>query len=146
MLFDLKEHSKLFDALSGNLIKNSRTLRLLSLNLLRRFRALHFLAVGEEQSSEQYATTKPCNCFELMYQFEKTEISFMTEKNKQAQLEKLEVMTKFGVVPVDYHQALYNFFIGCLWIKFKPLFPAVHKCVATLINSTSSESKENLIK
>ena len=80
-----------------------------------------------------------------MYQFEKTEISFLTEKNKQAQLEKLEVMAKFGVVPVEYHQALYNFLIGCLWIKFTPLFPAVHKCVATLINTTSSKCKETLI-
>lgn len=55
-------------------------------------------------------------------------------------------MAKFAVVPEAYHRALYNFFIGCLWIKFTPLFPAVHKCVATLINSASPESQEKLVK
>lgn len=84
VLFNLKEHSKLFDALSSNLCKNSRTLRLLSLNLLRRFEALPFLVADEEETGEQHAKTKPCDCFELMYAFEKTEISFLMEKNKQA--------------------------------------------------------------
>lgn len=54
-------------------------------------------------------------------------------------------MIKFGVVPREYHEALYNFFIGCLWIKFTPLFPAVHRCVSTLINTVSADQKNMVV-
>lgn len=55
-------------------------------------------------------------------------------------------MAKYSVVPIEYCQALYNFFIGCLWIKFTPLFPAVHKGVAALLNNTTAEMKGKLVK
>ena len=137
-MFDLTNDQDLFKALNTNLIKNSRTLRLLSLNILRRFKSLNFLATEEELYSDQYSPSKPCDLFELMYTFEKTEIGFETEKSKLVQLEKIEVMCRYEVLPGEYHHALYNFLIGCLWIKFTPLFPVVHSCVSELINRSSS--------
>lgn len=137
-------HYKLFNALASNLAKNSREIRLLTLNLLRRFQPLNFL--GAKDGIEQYSEKNPCNCIEIMYEFEKADIGFHTEKSKQAQLERLEVMAKYAVVPTEYHEALYYFLIGSLWIKFTPLFPAVHKCVAALINNTTTEMKEKLVQ
>ena len=42
---------------------------------------------------------KECNIVELMYNFEKDEISFTSERTKLVQLENLEVMLRHGVIP-----------------------------------------------
>ena len=81
-----------------------------------------------------------------MYEFEKAEIGFETERTKQAQLERLEVMAKYAVLPSEYCKATYYFLVGCLWVKFTPLFPAVHLAVAALINNSSAEMKEFLVR
>ena len=72
----------MFDALARNLAVNSGTIRLLSLNLLRRFEPLNY--VSGKEALEQYSEKSPCNCLELMYEFEKAEIGFHTERTKQA--------------------------------------------------------------
>lgn len=84
LMFNMKDHSDFFDALASNLAKNSRTVRLLTLNILRRFQPINFAGSKSADGAEQYSEKKPCNCIELMYEFEKVEIGFHTERGKQA--------------------------------------------------------------
>ena len=51
----------------------------------------------KEDQAEEYK--KECNIVELMYNFEKDEISFTSERTKLVQLENLEVMLRHGVIP-----------------------------------------------
>ena len=75
--------------------KNSREIRLLSLEILLGFESLTF--EQKEDQAEEYK--KECNIVELMYNFEKDEISFTSERTKLVQLENLEVMLRHGVIP-----------------------------------------------
>jgi len=59
------------------------------------FESLTF--VQKEDQAEEYK--KECNIVELMYNFEKDEISFTSERTKLVQLENLEVMLRHGVIP-----------------------------------------------
>ena len=66
----------------------------------------------------------------LMNEFEKYEVGFGTERNKEAQLRKIEVQLKSGGVPKKYLRTVYNFLVGSLWIKFTPLQPIIHDCIS----------------
>ena len=81
-----------------------------------------------------------------MEDFEKTEVGFASEKNKLMQLERLEVMFGSGVVPDEYVQISYDFLIGCLWIKFAPLFAGVHSCVGAIVRNTTGETRQQLVE
>jgi len=56
-----------------------------------------------------------------MYDFEKTEISFTYEKNKEMQLGRLEVILRKRAMPDEYVRLCHNFLVGCFWIKFAPI-------------------------
>ena len=77
----------------------------------------------------------PCSALSLLYDFEKTEIGFEFEKNKELQLRRLEVMIKSGVFPQAYEEIVYNFLVGSLWIKFAPIQEAVQDCMAAILKS-----------
>jgi hypothetical protein len=81
-----------------------------------------------------------------MQDFEKTEVSFVSEKNKEMQLQRLEVIINSGLMPEQYLWLSYHFLIGCLWIKFAPLFASVHSCVSALIKASSREMKKRLVE
>ena len=74
-----------------------------------------------------------------MLEFEKGEIGFEHEKSKIMQIQRLEVMLKSGVVPNEYLHTIYNFLIGCLWIKFTPLFESINSCISVLIHFTKDD-------
>jgi hypothetical protein len=81
-----------------------------------------------------------------MEDFEKTEVGFVSEKNKLMQLERLEVIFGSGAVPDEYAQISYDFLIGCLWIKFAPLFPGVHSCVGAIVRNTTGKTRQQLVE
>jgi hypothetical protein len=60
-----------------------------------------------------------------MSAFEKCKIGFENEKIMENCLFKLEVMLKSQRVPPVYVEVIYQFLIGCFWIKFTPLFDTV---------------------
>ena len=64
---------------------------------------------------------QPCELVTLMYDFEKTEIGFATEKNKELQIRRIEAMLKSRVTPEVYVKMAYSFLIGSLWIRFAPI-------------------------
>ena len=80
-----------------------------------------------------------------MYEFEKTEIGFAHEKQKESKLRQIEVFIKRQTVPLPYLKAIYNFLIGCLWIKFSPIFPVAHDCLSAILMYSKMEDKHDLI-
>jgi hypothetical protein len=138
---DMKD---LAEALSSNLCKNSRELRLETLQVLLRFELLHFEKPQDPEAeiSELYTNEKPCEIIQLMWDFERTTIGFKYEKDKENQLQRLEVMLQSGLVPQKYLELAYNFLIGCLWIKFTPIQETVQACIAAIIKATAGEQRE----
>lgn len=76
-------------------MKNSREVRLKTLLILKRFEYLQFVQPSdpEMEMSDHYKDQK-CNCIDLMYDFEKTDIGFAYEKDKEMRLRQLEVLIK----------------------------------------------------
>ena len=74
-----------------------------------------------------------------MYEFEKCQVGFETERVMENYLLKLEVMLKSGRVPPVYVKCIYNFLIGCFWIKFTPLFDWVVQCMTSLFKALPQE-------
>jgi hypothetical protein len=60
-----------------------------------------------------------------MLEFEQTEVLFETEKSKILQIERIKAMIEADLVPELYLDVCYDFLVGCLWIKFTPLFKEV---------------------
>ena len=127
-------------------MKNSRQIRLKTLLILKRFEQLGFIEPSdpEIEISENYQNKK-CNCIDLMYDFEKTEIGFTYEKSKEMQLRNLEVLIKSRAMPNEYLMLAYHFLIGCLWIKFSPIFPAMHDCISAIIINTGLDLQQHLV-
>jgi hypothetical protein len=119
------------EAISSNLIKNSREVRLVSLRLLQQFEPLDF----EKGDDISETFQGPCLALPLLHDFERTAIGFEFEKNKELQLRRLDVIIKSGVMPSPYHDIVYNFLIGSLWIKFAPIQEPVHDCLAAILKS-----------
>jgi hypothetical protein len=89
----------LADAISSNLMKNSRQVRLVSLKLLLQFEPLDFLTSADPEVEISSTFTGPCIALPLLFEFEKTAINFEFEKNKELQLRRLEVIIKSTVMP-----------------------------------------------
>ena len=81
-----------------------------------------------------------------MYEFEKTEVGFAHEKDKESKLRQIEVFIKRQIVPTTYLRAAFNFLVGCLWIKFSPIFPVTHDCISAILIYSTMEDKEYFIK
>ena len=123
--FTFVENQNLIDALSSTLMKNSKEVRLCALRLLLKFTPLDFETNTNPEIEVSDTFQGPCLALPLLYDFEKTEIGFEFEKNKEMQLRRLEVIIKCGVMPKLYQEVIYNFLIGSLWIKFAPTQQAV---------------------
>ena len=72
----------LFRALSQNLRKNCTQLRQQTLVILKRFETLKYVEVKGREVSDRYKDSL-CECIQLMEDFEKTEVGFAFEKNKE---------------------------------------------------------------
>lgn len=81
-----------------------------------------------------------------MEDFEKTEVGFAFEKNKEMQLQRLEVLINSGTMPVEYIWLSYHFLVGCLWIKFAPLFASIQSCVAAIVRRAPKETRIQLME
>jgi hypothetical protein len=81
-----------------------------------------------------------------MYDFEKTEIGFATEKNKDLQIRRLEALLKSRLAPPQYVRMIYNFLIGSLWIRFAPIQAAIHDCVSTLIDHADAALQKEIVQ
>ena len=55
-------------------------------------------------------------------------------------------MFNSGAVPPEYLELCYDFLIGCLWIKFAPLFASVHACVGAIVRNTAGEIRDKLVQ
>ena len=129
---NLSDHLELAKTLSRNLAKNSRTLRLTTLELLLAlFDPLVYRKVEDlpEREGETFKTDKDrdtikehytawCNIIELLSEFENTEISMETGKQKALTLAKVSVICGSSLVPEIYLDMVYNFAVGTLWLKF----------------------------
>ena len=81
----------------------------------------------------------PCDCIKLMCDFEKGEVSFETERSKQMHLQNLEVLLKSGLMPEIYVRMSYNFLVGCLWIRFAPIFNDVYNGISAAIRTANEK-------
>ena len=142
--FSFGEHGSLVQALRTNLMKNSTQLRQQTLVILQRFETLKFIDVADRELSDHFKG-QLCECIQLMEDFEKTEVGFAFEKNKLMQLQRLEVMFNSGAVPPEYLELCHDFLIGCLWIKFAPLFASVHSCVGAIVRNTTGTTRQKLV-
>lgn len=129
---NLDDNLALAKVLNQNLAKNSRSLRLTTLQLLLAlFEPLVYRSVDDLSALE--ATTvraakdrdtirehysASCNMVELLNTFESTRISMETGKQKALTMAKVTVMCESGLVPQIYQDMVYNFAIGTLWLKF----------------------------
>lgn len=143
--FSFGEHGSLVQALRTNLMKNSTQLRQQTLVILKRFETLKYVDVADREVSEHFKG-QLCECIQLMEDFEKTEVGFRFEKNKIMQLQRLEVMFNSGAVPAEYLEISYDFLIGCLWIKFAPIFAGVHSAVGAIVRNTTGEFRQKLVE
>ena len=122
------EDAALFAALSRNLSKNSRELRLETLRVqLGLFRELDYLplSAGTSRSDMDIDTVKshysgPCRIMHKLYEYEQAVLGFETEKSKEATLRQVSVMLSTGLVPEPYVAAAYQMMVGSLWLKFAP--------------------------
>lgn len=118
----------LFEQLSLNLLKNSSDLRLISIRLLSKF-------------------NRDVKVFELMNDFASTPANFTTERAKQMSLERLEVMIKNEY---EFEDAclttVHRFLIGCLWVRFTPLFPFVHSAMSALLTFAPKDAQVRLMQ
>ena len=61
------------------------------------------------------------------------------------QLGRLEVILRKRAMPDEYVRLCHNFLVGCFWIKFAPIQPAVHDCLSALIANSSMDFKEEIL-
>lgn len=108
--------------MTSNLLKNCHEIRLLTLQILKKFEVLKYEKAEDDtvEVSENFKN-QPCDCINVMYEFEKTPIGFATEKNKEMHMRRLESMVKSSLMPDIYVETVYNFLIGALWIRFAPI-------------------------
>jgi len=142
--YTFSEHKELAQAMQANIAKPSRQVRLQSLQVLSRFQVLKY-SESTEEVSENYKD-QPCPCIKAMLDFETYEISFETEKNKELELQRLEVIVNSGLMPREYLEMLYHFLVGCLWIKFTPIFDAVANCIAAVIKKADEELQLRIVE
>jgi hypothetical protein len=143
LLLSESNNSQLFKALSGNLCMNSSSLRLQTLKVLSLFTVLEYLqpdAEEEREVSENYRN-RPCACVQLLLEFESLQLSFETHKAKESSLESVLVMIKSCLMPDLYVDLLYNFLVGCFWVKFTLIYENVSQCIAQLIRVASAEKR-----
>ena len=118
----------LFNALSGNLSKNSRELRLETLRVqLGLFAELDYLTfdANHSRSDLDIETVRshysgPCPIMHKLYEYERSKLGFETEKSKDTVLRQVSVILSTGLVPEQYVLAVYHMMIGSLWLKFVP--------------------------
>jgi hypothetical protein len=60
------------------------------------------------------------------------------------QIQKLEVLLKSGLMPRIYVKMSYKFLVGCLWIRFAPLFNDVYNGVSAAIRMADENLQEEL--
>jgi len=53
-------------------------------------------------------------------------------------------MINSKVMPSEYLMLSYNFLIGCLWIRFAPLFQSVQNCISATFNSAEEAMRITL--
>jgi hypothetical protein len=145
-LADKASNLELFKALSANLCKNSSALRLETLKILRKFEVLKYTRPKdpEQEVSENYIDKK-CECINLMYEYENFAVGFETQKAKEQALETLAVMIKSGLLPDLYTEIIYNFLIGCFWVRFTLIFENVQDCIAQIFTSLDADGKVKYI-
>ena len=105
------------------------------MRLLLKFSPLDYETNTDPEVEISETFEGPCLALPLLYEFEKTEIGFEFEKNKELQLRRLEVMIKSGVFPSAYEEIIYNFLVGSFWIKFAPIQQAVQDCMAAILKT-----------
>jgi hypothetical protein len=137
----------LFTAIASNLKKNSRSLRLKSLEVLSRFEVLKFLRPEAQDANidEHFDSSLDCELVKLMKEFEETEIGFLFEKSKIITLQRIENIISSDVMPVIYLETAYSFLLGCYWIKFTPLFEHVHEAMVALFKCAPPSLKHQLV-
>jgi hypothetical protein len=64
-------------------MKNSRAVRLISLKILLQFDPLDFSPSSDPEVEISSTFTGPCIALPLLFEFEKTDINFEFEKNKE---------------------------------------------------------------
>lgn len=68
-----------------------------------------------------------------MHNFEELDIAFETEKGKILQLERIKSHIDNRSIPESYLNVIYNFLLGCFWIKFTPIFQYASNTLQLLI-------------
>jgi hypothetical protein len=122
----VKKHFNLdvLNALSLNLSKGSRALRLESLRVMCLSTPLEFKKeskVNKDEATVAQYYTGHCNVITLLKECEEIEITVSASKEKVILLRKVSLMCSSGYVPREYLHAVYSYCIGCLWVKFTPL-------------------------
>ena len=72
-----------------------------------------------------------------MLKFEQLDISFVNEKAKVLQIERIKSTLEASIdsIPKMLLETCFNFLFGCLWIRFTPLFEKVQQTLQVLISS-----------
>ena len=81
--FDFEKNLKLAEVISENLMKNSKEIRMKTIEILLKFEPLEFEKSEDPEVEVSEAFTGPCMALPLLYDFEKTDIGFEFEKNKE---------------------------------------------------------------
>ena len=123
----VEEHLELFKKLSGNLKKNQKEVRLQTLKIL----AHKFVKLESKLSTEEEKIM--CDVLEQMLVFEETDISFVAEKAKILQIDRIQSQLDNGSVPAEYLQTCFDFLVGVYWIKFTPLFEKTQQTIQILV-------------
>ena len=71
----------------------------------------------------------------FLLSFEELDITFMNEKAKLLEIERLKSAIEAApeTIPDIQFQACFNFLIGSYWIKFTPLFDKIRDTVQLLV-------------
>lgn len=113
-------------ALTLNLSKNSRELRIATLKVLSMFEPEEYLTPQEGHKYDldtiKNFYTGPCQILGFMLKAEECQISLDTEKTKSNLLRRVSLMLQSDLVPSLYVTVCYRFAIGCFWVKFAPLY------------------------
>jgi hypothetical protein len=64
-----------------------------------------------------------------MLSFEQLELSFVNEKAKVLEVDRIKSLIEADIesIPDHYLEACFDFLFGCLWIRFTPLFEKVQQ-------------------
>lgn len=128
----------LFAKLVANLSKNNRELRIATLKLLdRAFSEVPYDTYNpavhtaiDLESAKRYSG--PCPLIPLLLKFESAEVDITYEKIKGSSLRDVQVLLTTGLVPPEYIKTIYVFLVGCLWIKFLPIYEPTFACFTEL--------------